>query len=143
MKSNSIIFSVTLTLFIFVISGCKPGAEPTATAAMLQKIMAKTWVIKTETVDGTDETSLFSGMTLNFTATSYTTTNGGVMWPSNGTWQFTDETATAIKRNDGLMISIDEATETSLSLSFTWATTTFGQGGRVESVAGKHVFTFQ
>jgi hypothetical protein len=84
---------------------------------------------------------LFTGMTLKFTATNYTTTNGGVVWPASGTWTFTDDIAKKIKRNDNLEITITEITDASLKLTLSWTAGTFGSG-RVASVVGTHVFNF-
>jgi hypothetical protein len=80
-------------------------------------------------------------MTLKFTATNYTTTNGGVVWPASGTWTFTDDTAKKIRRNDNLEITLTEITDASLKLTLSWTAGTFGLG-RVSSVAGIHSFNF-
>lgn len=100
-----------------------------------------TWNVQSVTVSGTDQTSLYSGLQLSFTATNYTTVNGGSIWPASGTWQFTDETATTIKRSDDVLITVVEAEEKKLVLSFTWSKTTLGSG-RTGSISGQHVFTF-
>jgi hypothetical protein len=92
-------------------------------------------------VDGTDKTSLYKDLSLKFTATGFTSTSGGVIWPASGTWTFTSADATAIKRDDGLEVTLQEVTDTSLKLALTWSKTTIGPG-RVESVNGKHVFSF-
>lgn len=112
-----------------------PGKEK------LKKLMANTWSINAVTVDGVNQTSLFTSMTLNFTKTNYTTTHGGLVWPSSGTWEFVDKQGTTIIRNDDLEIRITELTSTSIKLSLTWESTTFGPG-RQESIAGNHVFSF-
>ena len=52
----------------------------------------------------------------------------------------TNET-TAIKRDDGLVVTLQEVTDTSLKLALTWTKTTLGSG-RIESVSGQHVFSF-
>ena len=90
-------------------------------------------------VDGLDQTSVYKGLALNFTATSFTSTNGGVVWPASGTWSFTSTDATAIKRDDGIQVNM-VVTDTTLKLTLTWTKTTFN-GGRVESVKGQNVFT--
>ena len=93
------------------------------------------------TVDGTDKTSVYTGLTLSFTDTNYTTTNGGVVWPASGTWSFADATGKLITRSDGLSITVEEAIATSIKLKLTWEEGALG-GGRAAAVAGVHVFSF-
>jgi hypothetical protein len=97
--------------------------------------------VKTVAIDGIDKTSLFANMTLTLADKTYTSTNGGGAWPATGTWAYATNSTTVITRNDGLQITIDEITDSKLKLSFDWAKSTFG--GRVNSVGGKNVFTFQ
>jgi hypothetical protein len=139
---NIFTFILLLSLvFAFVfLSGCKKD-EPTASEVTTNKLTSATWKIGSVTVNNTDQTPLFTNMTLKFTDTNYTTTNGGIVWPMSGTWTFVDDTAKEIKRNDDLEITIVEATDASLKLSLTWDTGTFGPG-RVSSVVGVHVFSF-
>jgi hypothetical protein len=140
-QHRAVAISITLVAAFAFLSGCKGGDDPTPQEVTTQQLVAPTWKLTSVLVDGVDKTSLFTNMTLKFTATNYTTTNGGVVWPASGTWTFTDDTAKKIKRNDNLEVIITEITETSLKLSLTWATGTFGSG-RVSSVAGNHVFNF-
>ena len=139
---NIVTFILLLSIvFAFVsLSGCKKD-EPSASEVTTNKLISATWKISSVTVNSTDKTSLFTNMTLKFTATNYTTTNGGVVWPASGTWEFVDATAKEVRRNDDLEITIVEATDASLKLSLIWDTGTFGPG-RVSSVAGNHVFSF-
>jgi len=140
-KNKTLAFSIILvTAFTFLL-GCKGSDDPTPKEITTQQLIAPTWKLTSVLVDGVDKTSLFTNMTLKFTTTNYTATNGGVVWPASGTWTFTDDTAKKIKRNDNLEVTITELTETSLKLSLTWATGTIGSG-RVSSVAGNHVFNF-
>jgi hypothetical protein len=140
-KNKTLAISIILVAAFVFLSGCKGGDDPTPQEVTTQQLVAPTWKLTSVLVDGVDKTSLFTNMTLKFTTTNYTTTNGGVVWPASGTWTFTDETARKIKRNDNLEVTITEITEASLKLSLTWATGTFGSG-RVSSVAGNHVFNF-
>lgn len=142
MKILKLIFSAVAVVTLVTLSGC--GEEPSLSAVeqTLTKMMAKTWTVQNVNISGVDATQSYATMTLKFTETAYTATNGGVVWPASGTWQFTDVTATKVNRNDGLEVTIVEASEAVLKLSFTWTKTTFG-GGRSQSVAGVHVFTFR
>ena len=97
--------------------------------------------MQTVTVDGMDETSMYSGLTLKFTNTQYTTTNGKIVWPASGVWLFADNTGKIITRGDGIEMSVQQIDSDKLVLNFTWTTTTLGPG-RISSMKGKHVFTF-
>lgn len=135
---------VILSILVIQISGCKSKDDnptPSATDAVKAKLTAANpWNIQTATVDGVDQTALYKGLTLTFTATGFTSTNGGTVWPASGTWLFNNTEGTSIKRDDGLIIAI-EVTDTTLKLSYTLANTTLG-GGRVESLKGAQVLTF-
>ena len=115
--------------------------DPSASEVMTKKLIAHPWKLSIATVDGTDKTATYSGLTITFTNTGYTATNGLPIWPASGTWQFTGDKATSITRNDGLELAITEATDATLKLTFTWNKTTF-ETGRAGSVSGLHVFTF-
>jgi hypothetical protein len=141
MKNINIAASLFVIIGLLFLTSCKKD-DPEPETARIQKILAaNSWVIQTVTVNEMDQTNLFTGLTLSFTKTNYSTTNGGVVWPASGTWEFVDETAKTIVRNDGLQITINEVTNTSLKLALTWSTTTLG-GGRTASVAGDHEFSF-
>ena len=140
---TSLINSIIIGVILAQLAGCKKSdpapATPTAQATVQAKLVSSTWKMQSVSVDGVDQTSVYKGLALNFTATSFTSTNGGVVWPASGTWSFTSTDATAIKRDDGIQVNM-VVTDTTLKLTLTWTKTTFN-GGRVESVKGQNVFT--
>lgn len=141
MKKISTLVLVVFALSMLLIEGCKKSNDPEPETARVEGLLKSgTWKVSTVTITGTDQTSLFNNMTLKFTPTNYTTTNGGVVWPPSGTWNFTNDTASIIKRDDGVEIALSDVSETSFKLTFPWNKNTFGTG-RVSSVAGTHVFT--
>lgn len=97
------------------------------------------WKIQSVTVDGVDQTALFSNFSIAFNAKEFSTLNGDPVWPINGTWSFADKTATVLILGDGLTVTIIEAVSSSLILQLTWDTSTIG--GRNLSVSGVHVFS--
>ena len=99
------------------------------------------WNLQSVTVDGVDKTSVYKDLKVTFTATGFSATSGGVVWPSAGTWQFAGDEGTTITRDDGLSITVAEIAEKKLVLRLAWTKNTLG-GGRPQSVAGQHVFTF-
>lgn len=131
----------TLAVIVSLMSCGGDSSSPSASEVTTNQLTSSGWKISTVQVDGTDQTALFANMTLSFTATSYTTTKGGLVWPASGTWSFTDDTAKKIKRSDNVEVTITEISDTSLKLSLNWATSTLGPG-RDSSVAGNHVFSF-
>ena len=85
---------------------------------------------------------LYAGLTLSFGSDTYTTTNGGKVWPASGTWEFVGDKGDKILRDDGLQITIESANASQLVMSFTWSSTTF-DGGRAGSLTGLHRMTFK
>lgn len=133
--------TLALMLALPFAQGCKSASkDPSPADAMKSILTSGTWQLQSATVDNVDRTSVYTGLTLAFTATSFTTTNGRVVWPASGTWKFSDDTGKSITLDDALPVSVGEATTSKLILSLSWSKTTFG--GRAQSVNGAHVFTF-
>lgn len=132
------------------LSSCDSGGDdPTTQMTKQEEVTSllvgagstpKTWTMQSVAVDGVDKSTLFGGMTIKFTAGTFTVANGGPLWPATGTWTFTSDQAITIKRDDGTEVQV-QATATSLKLTMTWNKKTFGTG-RTTSVSGQHVFTF-
>jgi hypothetical protein len=141
LRSSLCLLSLLMIAGVMLISSCEKKAEISVADVVKAKLTASTWNLKSVDVSGKDQTSVYKGLTLAFTATSFTTTNGGTVWPVTGTWEFKTPDATAIVRDDKLEVTIQEVTETSLKLALTWSKNTF-TSGRVEAVSGAHVFTF-
>lgn len=137
-----ILFSTVLILSLLIIESCNSKKSPqTPQDITASKLKSTTWNISAVTADGTDQTQLFAGMTLSFSQNEYTTNNGGALWPSNGGWTFTDDTASFILRSDGITVTIKETTTDKLVLSLLSTKTTIG-GGRTNSITGNYVFSF-
>ena len=141
LRSSLCLLSLLFMVGVMLISSCEKKTEVSVADVVKAKLTASTWNLKSVDVSGKDQTSVYKGLTLAFTATSFTTTNGGTVWPVTGTWEFKTPDATAIVRDDKLEVTIQEVTETSLKLALTWSKNTF-TSGRVEAVSGAHVFTF-
>jgi hypothetical protein len=126
-----------LTILLSHCDGSDPESEEQRTRKLLT---GGTWKINSVTVGGVNKNDLFADLTITFSGSEYTATNGEPVWPQTGTWNFTDNAKT-ITRNDDVRVSLDNVTETELTLSLTWTKTTLA-GGRIHSVAGEHVFSF-
>lgn len=105
-------------------------------------LTASPWRVNTVSVDGVDKTLTYKDLGLTFTDNGFTSVSGGPIWPASGNWSFTTAEATAIRRDDGQEVTIQEATAASLKLALTWNKNTLGPG-RTESVSGQHVFSFR
>jgi hypothetical protein len=126
---------ITLLTILLNFSACSSDKAISKQEEVTAALTSGLWKMKNVTVDGVDKTSTYKDLTLTFTSNSFTSTNGGVIWPANGTFTFIDGNATGIKRSDNLEVQIQEATTSSLKLGLSWAKTTFGPG-RIESLNG-------
>jgi hypothetical protein len=61
------------------------------------------------------------------------------VWPSTGTWIFTDAEKKSITRDDGTVVNLQSISDHELTLALHWNKTTLG-GGRAGSLQGDHVF---
>ncbi len=134
--------SLTLIVVLTQLTSCgKSDPVPSAQDVVKGKLINTTWKIHDVTVDDVDKTSIYTGLTLQFTAADYSSANGKPVWPTNGTWTFTSADAKTIKRDDGIEITVDVSSDNVLKLSLNWPTSTLG-GGRASSIKGVNVFTF-
>lgn len=104
-------------------------------------LVSGVWVLQNVIVDGTNQTPLYSGLTLNFSANQITVQNANVVWNGIYIWSFTNSSAKSFLRDDGIIVSIKEISNSGLIIELNWTKTTFDRG-KVDSVAGLHTFTF-
>jgi len=135
-----ILASLTLIVGLTQLTSCGKDPSPSQQDIVKKKLINTIWKIQSVTVDDVDKTSIYPGLTLQFTATDYNSANGKPVWPTNGTWAFTSADAKTITRDDGIEITVNAA-DTILKLTLNWPTSTLG-GGRVSSIKGVNVFTF-
>lgn len=167
MKSNlkemrwliMVCLSGVVVAFVLTLSSCggddgtDPTPEPTVGEQVLSNLVASQWKVKSVTVDGSDKSSSFPGLTITFTSSattngkpssfsgSFTASNGEPVWPLSGNWTIPDiAVGSKLQRSDGIEIQLIEVTETSLKMSLPWSKNTLGPG-RIESIKGQHVFT--
>jgi len=137
-----LLMSLLFVLSLFMLTNCGKETPLTEAEKVTAVLASGQWKMNSASVDGTDQSSVYQGLTLNFTATGFTSTNGEPIWPATGTWQFTNDNARAMKRNDGVEVSINESTDSKLVLQMSWSKTTLGSG-RINSVGGQHIITFR
>lgn len=117
------------------------GNEPDPAADALKQLTGS-WQVSQVKVDGVDRTDLFDDFSLVIAQKQFTATNGEPVWPASGTWTFADDQGTTFTRGDGVVVTIESLSNTSLVLSLMWTKTTLG-AGRERSVSGTHVFEFR
>jgi hypothetical protein len=145
--------AIVPALLMFSSCGGDPEPEPTAGEVVLTNLVGGQWKVGSVTVDGMDKSSLFSNLTITFASSqtadgkpvafngSFTTTNGGPIWPASGNWTITDPTVgTNLSRSDGVVVQLTEVTASQLKFNLAWGKNTFGSG-KVGSVKGQHSFT--
>jgi hypothetical protein len=137
------IIKLIVLLGIGAAQACDSAETPstqTEKERVLELLKGSAWKAQTVEVDNTDQSDLFENFTLTIAPTSFTSSNGSPVWPTSGTWSFTNETATRISRSDGVEVRIIGVTESELILELNWSETTLG-GGRTASIEGVHTFT--
>lgn len=117
-------------------------AEPTAQERTSALLVGSPWTLQGVTVDGLNRTSAYAGLTVTFTGSAFTSTNGRGIWPASGTWTFANEEATIINRNDGKAITIQTVNQNLLRISMVIDQNSFVTG-RTTSLAGTHVLVFE
>ena len=126
---------------IAVLDGCGSKSDPSPNEVNTNILSSHAWKLQSLQVDNVDKTSLYAGMTLSFTATTYATVKGAPVWAASGTWSFSGTDGKTIVRDDQVQVNADQISDNQLVLSLTWNKNTFG-GGRVSSISGQHVYTF-
>lgn len=102
--------------------------------------IARTWKVKTVTVDAVDVTIAFPNMMITFNGDqSYTATNAvSPIWPTSGSFEIVpaNNGQYYIKRSDGVAITIISLTDTSMTLELTYTP----PNARVVEVSGNYRF---
>ena len=136
---------VSLVLILGVTAGCSDDdntpVDIVDVVNVFDLISAAEWKVSEVRVDN-DISTLYTGMILNFGEGTYTSTNGGAIFLSSGTWVFQSVDADKMTLDNEIEIDIQEISETSLVLSLDWTKNTIGTGGKDESISGNHVFSF-
>jgi hypothetical protein len=125
---------ITFALFCVVFAGCKDKDSLSPKETVSKQLSSGTWKVKSVLIDQADATSKFTGMTLNFTSSSFTSTNADPVWPATGTYEFTNETGSTFQRNDKLLVGVFIINDNALVLGITYSNT--------PDTPGQHIFTF-
>ena len=147
MKKSTYFLGLIVLALLVTFSNCKKKGEDEKTAEELRlELMARTWNVTNATLDGTNVTTDYSGMTLTFTTSKGYSVSGGdftPVWPASGTFDFASASNVNqfTRQPDNVDVTIVSITETNMTLSFTFATTG-RKAGRTTGVDGDYVFDF-
>lgn len=142
-KYPSLLRPITLLVFLsamIFLNGCggnSPTPEPDPLEEQM-KLLAGAWKLGTVKNDGVDVTGKYNGFTLLIApAKTFTTTNGYNAWPASGSFTFPNNDPEVLSRNDGIEITINSLSTSSVELAFTKNTA----GGRINGVTGQFIFS--
>jgi hypothetical protein len=126
------------TLLVVLIPSCKD--EPTEKEIFIKDI-SKTWTPSTTGIvfKGQPVNGVFNSFSLTFgKGQTYTTTDGqNPVWRASGKYTVQNATNSVgfeILRDDGVIVTVDQLTDTKLVLKFDYT------GGRSRSVSGGYIF---
>jgi hypothetical protein len=144
-NTNRIVALLLLVTTVF--TGCKKDDDPSALETSTKLLTTQAWTLTKVTVDGEDKTSIYEGLTLQWkNDNTFTSTDGGAMWPATGTWAFEDKEGKAMTvllgNNEEADVEVVTLSKTTLIIALHWNESTIGDG-RVRSIAGDHVFEFE
>ncbi|QSE97437.1 hypothetical protein [Fulvivirga lutea] len=142
-----LILTISVVALIGLLSGCDDddSSDPvnnTEVERVFNLLSASGWNVSEVLVDDLDFSSTYAGLSLTFQEGTYNSVNGGAIFQSSGTWNFTSTSATQILLDGDLEMDVLEISENTLVVGLTWNQNTLGTGGRTASVSGNHVFTF-
>lgn len=143
--TKKILLAIMITS-IAALSSCGGDDSPVPVVDPTLEIiegLSKTWSVTSVTLDNSDETTDWSGFTLNFDLSKGFTASdlsdeSVLVWPTSGSYSFPNaNNANIILRSDGVQITIEDLTETSARLVFN---ITGRSGGRINGLVGEWVF---
>jgi hypothetical protein len=137
------LLSPILLMGILLISACGGDDKETAEQAFLKQI-AGNWRMTKADFDGKDVMASFAGLALSVSTSKAISVQNSIppMWQPSSTFILEKSGSSfALRRNDGLLISVDQVTDTKLILSFLYDA--IAMGGRVGSVTGGFTFEFE
>jgi hypothetical protein len=132
------VITLLLVVTTLIFNGCKKGDDPDPAVEKFKQLSG-VWRLGTITNDGLDVTTQYIDFTLTINPDkTFVTTNGNNPWPDSGTLEFTGNDLDRWLRNDGIEITIQNATTSSLVLSMTQSSIA---NGRESGVTGQFIFS--
>lgn len=130
----SLVILLTLT-----ISSCGGGGgEPEKTPQEIaQELLLTTWTMTAITLDGSDVSESYPGFSITIGDGTFSTTNAGELFPSQGTWNWVGDTDNMITTGRGKTITITTLSASAAVLSFLKTSANQAAG-----LSGSYVITF-
>ncbi len=150
MRTLNYILSGLILIGMIFASGCgdKNGPEPIDPAEeRIELLSSRTWNFNTVTQTGVDISTVFDGATLTFTATeTFSTSNVdptyASIFPASGSWSIPDPTLINQIQFNNISMTISNATPTALTIEFNFPGASANKGGKIKSLDGDYVVTF-
>ena len=150
MRTLNYILSGLILIGMIFASGCGDDDGPVPITAVEERIAllsSLTWNFNTVTQDGVTISDAFTGATLTLLAGgTFSTTNidptYDSIFPASGSWSIPDETLINQILFNNISMTISNATETALTLNFSFIGASANTGGRINSLDGDYVVTF-
>jgi hypothetical protein len=132
------VITLLLVVTTLIFNGCKKGDDPDPADEKFNQLSG-VWRLGTITNDGLDVTTQYDGFTLTInTDGTFSTTGGNNPWPASGTLEFINADLDQWLRSDGVEITIQNATASTLGLSMTQNSIA---NGRISGVTGQFGFS--
>ena len=131
-----------LLVSIILISACGGGEDKETAEEVFMKQITGAWQLRNADFDGKDVSSSFPGMTLtiNKNKTMSVQNDTPPMWKASSFTLLESGNDFILNRNDGLIITVSQVSETKLVLTFLYDAD--AMGGRTSSVTGGFTFEF-
>jgi hypothetical protein len=142
MKTSKYIASLMLMGILFI-AACG-GEEKETAEQVFMKQLAGSWQMTSADFDGKDVSASFPGLLIDIGSSKTIAVQNAVppMWKANSTFTLEKAGTTfLLKREDGLIVSVDQINETKLVLSFLYDAD--AMGGRTKGVTGGFTFEFE
>lgn len=135
------VYSILLMIVLFACVGCDPDEKKTPQQEVTEILRSGIWRLESANVDGVIKSDYLQDLSLSFSESFFSATNGEPVFPNQDSWEFVDEEGRKIITGEGLEIALTEVTKERVTIMFAWSQTTFG-GGRASSLAGEHILAF-
>ena len=138
------ILSLTILFSILTFIGCGKSDPVIKTPAELAlENLSGTWALGSVTRKTSPVTDEFQGFVLEMDGSkSFSTTNGGEVFPAGSQWDFDGEVPATGAFNitaGGVLMEVTSLTGTNLMLTFTYSM----PGGRIANLSGEYVFSLE
>lgn len=141
---KTLVTALTCSILLLLSSACDKEHDTTGSGqkGITDKLRAGAWTPAEVKRDGVIITTEYTSMRLTIDTNTYSTTNGGLAWPSSGTWTFPEGSTTTILRDNAVLITFVLSSDAkTLDMDFVIAERQY-IAGRVTGLEGVYHFKF-